>query len=148
MLTLLNHPWLIEQRCEEIASLEFTHRPFVALKAALLDIVTQDLVSDTPALDASQLHSQLLESGLDSIAAQATRAVTHGGDRFAVAGADPGVVVAGWTHALVLHKAQVELHRALEAAERAWQSDQSEENAGRIAELKALQGQRIDMEQV
>ena len=148
MLALLNHPWLIEQRCEEIAGLEFTHRPFAALKTALLDIVTQDANSESPALDASQLHTQLLETGLDGAVGQVTRAVTHGGDRFAAAGAEPHVVIAGWTHALAVHKSQVELIRALEAAERAWQNDQSEENAGRISELKALQGQRIDMEQV
>jgi len=147
MLALLNHPWLIESRCEEIAGLEFTYRPFAALKSALLDLIAQEANSDGPPLDASRLYTQLMDIGLDGIASQVQRAVTHSGDRFAAAGTEPPVVEAGWNHAMVLHRTHVELIRALEAAERAWQTDQSEENAVRIAELKALQGQRIEMDQ-
>jgi DNA primase len=147
ILAMLNHPWLIESRCEEIANLEFTYRPFAALKSALLDLIAQEANSDGPPLDASRLHTQLETIGLDGIALQAQRAVTHSGDRFAAPGTEPAVVEAGWEHAMVLHKTHVELNRALEAAERAWQTDQSEENAVRIAELKALQGRRIEMDQ-
>ena len=148
MLTLLNHPWLIEQRCEDIANLELTHQPLAALKSALLDIVTQDANSGATALDAPRLHTQLTESGFNRVIAMIARAVTHGGDRFTLPGAESATVEAGWSHTLALHRRQVELQRALEAAERAWQADQSEENEGRIAEIKALQEQRLDMEQV
>ena len=147
ILTLLNHPWLIEQRCEEIASIEFTHRPLVALKGALLDIVTLAGNLDASTLDKGWLRSQLRDVGLESAVSQVERTVTHRSDRFTAPEAAPAVVEQGWTHVLVLHRRQVELHRALEAAERAWQLEQSEENAGRISELKALQSQRLDMDQ-
>ena len=147
MLALLNHPWLIEQRCEEIAGLELTYQPLTALKSALLDIVTAGTNSaDTP-LDASRLHTHLTSLGLDVIAGQVARAVTHSGDRFAAAGAEPVVVEQGWRHAVALHNRHVELQRALEAAERAYQLDQSEENFRRQTELKAMQSERLDVEQ-
>ena len=146
MLTLLNHPWLIEQRCEDLASLEFTSRPLMALKAALLDIVAQQANSDGAPLDSNGLNSQLRQIGLDHIADQVKRALTHGSDRFVQSGAEPTVVESGWNHVLTIHRRHVELTRAIESAERAWQSDQSEENEGRIAELKALQSQRMDMD--
>jgi DNA primase len=148
MLTLLNHPWLIEQRCEELASLDLTHRPYAALKAAMLEIVTASMNSDAPALDAAQLHTQLRSVGLDGIADQIVRVVTHTGDKFALSSAEPAAVVGGFDHALGLHRRQLELIRALEQAERAWLLDQSEENLARISELKALQGQRIDLDHI
>lgn len=147
MLTLLNHPWLIERRCEEVANIEFSHRPLIALRAAMLDIMTLQANSGLPPLDSDQLRTQLLQVGVDDVAQQVLRAVTHGGDRFASGNADPGVVEQGWLHALVLHRRDGELGRALEAAERAWHADQTEDNASRIAELRTMQGQRIDMDQ-
>ena len=84
---------------------------------------------------------------IDGNAAQVTRAVTHGGDRFAAAQADPAVVELGWTHALTLHNRHGDLRRALESAERAYQLDLSEESFARILELKELQNERLDMEQ-
>ena len=114
----------------------------------MLEIVTVESESQTSALDAAALASQLAIIGLDDVISQIARAVTHGGDRFALPDAEQVKVVAGWNHALALHRRNgSEIGRALEEAERAWQHEQSEENAQRIAELKAIQGQRIDMEQ-
>ncbi len=146
MLALLNHPWLIEKRCEDIAELELSHRPLVALKAAMLDIVMQNSNSGADTLDTVRLHAQLRDIGLDAAAEQLSRSVTHGGDRFAAPASDPTVVESGWLHALTLHKRHGELQRAIDAAERAWQLAQTEEHAGRIAELKALQSQRLEMD--
>ena len=146
MLTLLNHPWLIEKRCEDIAELELTYRPLIPFKAALLDIAMQTSVSDASTLDSTRLHAQLDEIGMTSTVEQISRAVTHGGDRFVTVDADQNIVEAGWSHALRLHKRQGELERALEVAERAWQLEMTEEHANRIAELKALQGQRLEMD--
>lgn len=146
MLTLLNHPWLIAQRCEDIADLEFSHRPLIALKAAMLEIATENSNSSLEPLDTLALQAQLREVGLDGVVDQIARSVTHGGDRFASAAADPSVVENGWLHAMMLHRRHGELQRALAEAEKAWQAEQSEENESRIAELKALQGQRLDMD--
>lgn len=146
MLTLLNHPWLIERRCEDIAQLDFTHRALAALKTALLDIAAAHSNSGEQPLDSSQLQTHLKLVGLDAVAAQVGRAVTHTGDKFAATGSEASSVEAGWSHAVILHRRQVDFQRALEAAERAWDADQSEENAGRIAELRSLQSQRLDMD--
>ncbi len=146
-LTMLNHPWLIERYCEEIAALEFAHRPLTALKSALLDIVSAHAVSTAEALDAAGLHTQLRDIGLGDVVNQVERAITHGSDRFSLAGAEPAKVETGWRHALLLQQRAVDVSRALAAAERAWQVEQTEENAARIAELKAMQSVRVEMDQ-
>jgi DNA primase len=154
MLALINHPWLIEAQCEEIAALELTHRPFGPLKTALLDIATQNTGenmgesenSAAGSLDATAIRTHLREVGLDSVADQAIRAVTHTGDRFAAVGTDPAVVSTGFQHALGIQRRQVALARDLDRAQLAWQADQSEENAARIAEIKAQQGVRVDID--
>ena len=68
------------------------------------------------------------------------------GSRFVLAAAEHGVVQACWNNALALHRREHELMRWLQMAERAWQLEQSVENADRIAELKMLQGQRLEMD--
>ena len=150
MLAMLNHPWLVEAQCEAIAALEFTHRPFGPLKTALLEIITQSAAqhenSPTPTLDAQTVHAHLLDIGLASVIDQAIRAVTHLSDRFAAAGAEPAVVVAGFNQALALHRSRVIIARDLELAERAWHADQTEENRARMEELIGQLGQRLEMD--
>jgi DNA primase len=154
MLALMNHPWLLEAQCEEIAALELSHRPFGPLKTALLEIVTQNMAaaedsegeSNAPALDAQAIRTHLHDVGLDSVADQAHRAVTHAGDRFAAVGTDPAVVSAGFQHVLGIQRTQVALARDLDRAQQAYHAEQTEENATRIAELKAQQSERVDID--
>ena len=40
--TLLNHPWLLEARCEEIAELTLTSPPLARLRDALLELLARD----------------------------------------------------------------------------------------------------------
>ncbi len=150
MLALINHPWLVEAQCEDVAALEFTHRPFGPLKTALLDIVTQSTAeienSPAAALDAQSLRAHLGHIGLESVVDQAIRAVTHLGDRFAAAGTEPSIVLAGFNHALALHRSRVNVARDLEQAERAWHADQTEENRTRMDELVGQMSPRLDMD--
>lgn len=150
MLAMLNHPWLVEARCEDIAALELTHRPFGPLKTALLDIVTQSTAepenSTVTALDAQGVRAHLRRVGLESVVDQVIRAVTHLSDRFAAVGAEPPVVLAGFNHALMLHRTRVNITRELELAERAWHADQTEENRVRMDELIGQLGQRLEMD--
>ena len=64
------------------------------------------------------------------------RTITHRSDKFAEPDAERDDVAAGWRHALALHERHVDLKRALDAAEREWQSDGTETALARICEIQ------------
>ena len=141
ILTLVNHPWLLEQQCEAVAELTLTSAPLARLRDALLDIL-----SGGNPLDTALVRSHLSTVGLDGAMAVAERAITHKSDKFAAADAEAGDVEAGWRHLLALHDSQVGLRLALEAAERAWETDPGEAAWARIVELQEQAAKRSEAE--
>jgi DNA primase len=131
MGTLLNHPRLIETHCERIAALTLTSKPLDRLRHALLEVLTRNIP-----LESAEIRTQLSKSGLDRVIAATERAITHKSDKFAAPGAEFAAVEAGWEHAVALHETQVGLRRELQAAERAYQADPSEDAFARIVELQ------------
>ena len=142
VVTLLNHPWLLEARCEEVAEIGLTSPPLARLRDALLGLLAAGIT-----LDREEVRTQLTKLGLDKVVAMAERAITHRSDKFAQADTDAAGVESGWGHAVALHQAQVGLKRALEAAERDWRADPSEETWGRIAELQQRLALGIEAEE-
>jgi DNA primase len=141
MLALVNHPWLLEQQCEEVAELTLTSAPLERLRQALLA-----LLSTGNPLDSASVRSHLSDIGLASAIAVAERAITHKSDKFVVGDAEAGEVEAGWRHALALHDTQIGLPMALQAAERAWGADPSEATWARIVELQERMARRSEAE--
>jgi DNA primase len=139
--TLLNQPWLLEARCEEVAELALTSPPLARLRDALLELLARNV-----ALDRAQMRSQLTDLGLDKVVAMAERAITHRSDRFALADADAAEVESGWRHTVALHQAQVGHKRALEAAERDWREEPSAEAWDRIAEIQQRLAHELETE--
>jgi DNA primase len=131
VMALLNHPWLLEQRCEEVARLPLTAKPLAALRDQLLS-----LLSRGGPLDATEIRTQLSANGLNSMVAAAERAITHKGDKFAEPGTAAAEVEAGWLHALAMHKSQTELKRHLQGLERAYAAEPSEVAFGQIVEIQ------------
>jgi DNA primase len=131
VMALLNHPWLLEQHCEEVAQLPLTAKPLATLRDGLLGLLSQG----TP-LDAVQIRTQLSAIGLDSMVATAERAITHKGDKFAEPGTAAAEVEAGWLHALAMHKSQTELKRHLQGLERTYAAEPSEVAFGQIVEIQ------------
>jgi DNA primase len=129
--TLLNHPWLLEARCEQVAELTLTAPPLVRLRDAMLALLGQNNT-----LERDGLRSQLTALGLEKVVAMTEKAITHRSDRFAEPEADAAEVEAGWRHSVALHERQVGLKRALAAAEHDWQSEPTEEAWSRIAEIQ------------
>jgi DNA primase len=127
---LINHPWLLESHCEEVANLPLTSPPLQRLKDALLI-----LLSDGAPLDHATVRSHLTGSGLDNVVAAVDRAMAQTSDKFVRPEADASEAEAGWRHALALHDTQVALPLELKLAERAWRAEQSEEAWERIMEL-------------
>jgi DNA primase len=141
IVTLINHPWLLEQHCEEVAELSLTSAALTRLRDALLE-----LLSGGKALDSATIRSHLSNVGLDSVVALAERAIAHKSDKFADSNAEAGTVEAGWRHTFELHETQVGLRLALEAAERAWGLDPSEATWARIVELQQRMTRRTEAE--
>ena len=98
------------------------------------------------ALDRAEVRTQLTDLGLDKVVAMAERAITHRSDKFAEPDADAAEVESGWRHAVALHQAQVGLKRALDAAERDWRAEPSEEAWGRIAEIQQRLAHELEAE--
>jgi DNA primase len=141
--TLLNHPWLLEARCEEIAELTLTSPPLARLRDGLLDLLARNA-----SLEREQLRAQLSNLGLDKILAMVERASTHKSDRFAEPEAASAEVEAGWGDAVAIHETQVGLRQELQAAEQAWATDPSEETWQRIAEIQGRLSRAAEAEGV
>jgi DNA primase len=129
---VLNHPWLIEEHAEQIASLTFTSSVVTRLRDAILTLHALD-----NSLDRKALRSQLSKSGLDIVVDMVERSVTHRSDRFAEPNAPQAEVEDGWRHTLALHEWHG-LQESLEAAVLAWHRDGSEDALARICEIKGL----------
>jgi DNA primase len=141
--TLLNHPWLLEARCEEIAELTLTSSPLARLRDGLLDLLARNA-----SLEREELRAQLSSLGLDKILAMVERASTHKSDRFAEPEAASAEVEAGWGDAVAIHETQVGLRQELQAAEQAWATDPSEETWQRIAEIQGRLSRAAEAEGV
>ena len=138
---ILNHPWLLEAEAEAIAQIEFTSTAMARLRDQLLA-----LLSDNISLDRGEVRTQLERLSLTKVVDLVGRAITHRSDRFAEPDANPAEVETGWRHTLALHERQTGLQQALDAAERAWNEEGSEDALARIVELKRQLASTNDVE--
>jgi DNA primase len=129
--TLLNHPWLLEAYPEEIAHLSFKNRRLAGLRDEMLNLISGD-----KALDFEALHTQLNTSESGAVVAQVERAITHKSDWFAEPGASRSDVETGWRQILALHRKSMELGRELEAAQRAFDDEESESAEKRLFDIR------------
>lgn len=145
LLTVANHPWLLENHAEELAELEFRHPDADRLRRAILDATAshEPLANDT-------LASAIAASGLSGVLARMEAAVTHRSDWPAQAGSAVDDVARWWTHVVTLHRKSRTLHRELREAERALGSEPSEENFARMRDvqeqLAGLDGSEAEIE--
>ncbi|GBE43108.1 DNA primase [bacterium BMS3Bbin10] len=128
--TLLNHPWLLEAHPEEIAAIRFENLALDALRDAMLNLMS----CDKP-LDSEAFRTQLSRSESGAAVAQVERAITHKSDWFAEPGAAHCDVETGWRHILALHRKSLELGRELEAAQQAFQKEESETALERLNDI-------------
>ncbi len=127
----INHPWLIEEKSEDIDNLPLTSTLLIALRDALLSAHANEKT-----LDREELRSHLQQGGFASTLVAIELMATHRRDRFAEVSADRETVEAGWLHAYALHERMLGLRRSLEAAEHAWREDASPQAFQTIVELQ------------
>jgi DNA primase len=130
VITLLNHPWLLDDYLEDVAAIHFEAEPLQRLRDCILSVYSQQ----NP-LDKEALHHQLGKLGYHGLLAQVEHAITHNSDWNTQPHASHDGVLMGWRHRLALHRKSVELKRELEAARRAYEIEQSEENFLKLQDL-------------
>jgi DNA primase len=128
----LNHPWLLHDHLEELASLEFRHTDAERLKAALIDIAAH-----AEAVEAAAVKADLAGRGFAAVLERLANAITTP----SVWGAGPEAaaddVLTTWGQLVALHRQWHSLVKELKDAELALGQDASESNYLRLVDVKA-----------
>jgi len=132
LVTVVNHPWLLEHHAEEFSELEFLNPDTDHLRRAVLDAATGSHAADPEALRAA-----IAARGLTGVLDRVEAAITHTSDWPARAGASGEDVAQWWTHVVALHRRQRTLNRELKDAERALGEEPTDAN---LAWLRDVQG--------
>jgi DNA primase len=132
LMTIINHPWLLEHHCEEFAALEFLNPDADLLRRAILDAATDEAAGSPEAIQAAAAAK-----GLSGVLSRVEAAITHPSDWPARSGASPDDVAQWWTHVVTLHRKQRTLNRELKDAERALGEEPTDAN---LAWLRDVQG--------
>jgi DNA primase len=131
LLSVVNHPWLLETHAEELAELEFRHADGDRLRRAILDAASGH--SLTPAA----LRAAIAARELGAVLARVEASITHQSDWPAREGAAQEDVSLWWTHVVSLHRKSRTLHKELKDAEAALGSEPSEENLAWLRDIQA-----------
>jgi len=144
ILTLVNHPWLMESHAEELSELEFRHPDADRLRGAILDAASHG------PLDAETLAAALAARDLTGVLARVQNSLTHPSDWPARPEAAAADVDRWWTHVVTLHRKSRTLNRELKEAERALGAEPSEEHLAWLRDvqerLAALDGSEAEIE--
>jgi DNA primase len=127
----INHPWLLHDHLEELASLEFRYADAERLKAALIDIAAHAAAADADAIKA-ELAARHLTEVMDRIEAAITTQSVWGARPDAAA----EDVLVTWQQLVALHRQWHSLTKELKEAEQALGQDSSEANYLRLRDVK------------
>jgi DNA primase len=128
----INHPWLLHDHLEELASLEFRYPDAERLKAALIDIGAH-----SAAPDAASVKAELAARDLEGVTARIESAITTSSVWGALAPAAPEDVLITWQQLVALHRQWHSLTKELKDAELALGHESSEANYLRLRDVKA-----------
>ena len=132
LLAALNHPWLLHDHLEELASLEFRHADAERLKRALIDIAAH-----ASALDAEALRAELAGRNLAEAMTRVAQSITTPSVWGARQEAAPDDVLVTWQQLVALHRQWHSLTKELKDAEQALGQDASEANYLWLRDVKA-----------
>ena len=149
LLTVINHPWLLEHHAEELADLDFVSPDADRLRRAVLDISAGQLVGEDPH-DPQRLRATLADRKLGAELARLDGSITHRSDWPAQAGTAADDVAQWWAHVVTLHRKTRTLNRELKDAEHALGEDPTDANLAWLrdvqARLSALEGFEAQIE--
>jgi len=136
--TLINHPWLLHDRLEQIAALELAHPEAHRLRAAIIAAFANDHHHSDDAVEQSgRLRADLEAMGLTEQLQRIERSITTKD----VWGAQPGAaaedVLSTWQQLVALHRQWHSLLRELKDAELALGEEPSDANFAWLRDVKA-----------
>jgi DNA primase len=131
IMTLVNHPALVENRMENLAALEFASPGARGSMGALLDVVAHD-----HDITAGKLRSAIADKGFGELLERMDGLLKRQGVWQSAAETAEMDAETGLNHALALHYKSVQLNRELKAAELALGEDPSEETFERLRDIQ------------
>ncbi len=149
LITVINHPWLLENHAEELAGLDFVSPHADRLRDAVLDITAGHHFGED-SHDPERLREALTARRLGAELARLDGSITHRSDWPAQAGTAADDVAQWWAHVVTLHRKSRTLNRELKDAERALGEDPTDANLAWLrdvqARLSALEGFEAQIE--
>ena len=135
---LLNHPWLLHDRLEEVAALELAHPEAIRLRAGIIAAFAHDKHhGEAPDEAAASIRQDVAKGGLSEPLQRLEIAITTKD----VWGAQPGAakedVLSTWHQLVSLHRQWHSLFRELKDAEAALGADATEQHLGWLRDVKA-----------
>lgn len=131
LMTVINHPELLERHTEDFAEIEFTSAPLDRLRNEILDIAALHAPLDT-----SRLDDQLEKRGLLQSVRQVGAGLSHKSEWFMERDAAQTDAETGWWHTLHLHRKALTLQRELRSAEQALADEPNEENLAHLNDIR------------
>lgn len=132
LLSLLNHPQLLEDYCEELSRIEIKTPTLDRLRNEIIDIAALHAP-----LDRAALKNHLVSRDLADIAQRLEDGAAQKSDRFAWPDVSREEAETGFLHTLARHRRTITLEAELRAAERALAEDMNEENWSRLQAIHA-----------
>ncbi|RTL51705.1 MAG: DNA primase [Bradyrhizobiaceae bacterium] len=135
--SLLNHPWLLHDHLEEVASLELAHPEAIKLRAGIIAAFAHYGHTDDIEAERGRNLAWLEKNGYSEQIQRVEKAITTRD----VWGAEPGAaqddVLLTWHQLVALHRQSHALLRELKDAELALGQDSSEANEAWLYDVKA-----------
>ncbi len=131
ILTLLNHPWLLDEHSEAVALADFGDRELDKIRNEIIDIAAL-----YAPLDREGLRGHLDKRGISDIARRLESGAALKSETFAWPDAPNDEVEDAWLHLLHWHDRASDLQNELKAAERALAEELTDENLARLSALK------------
>jgi DNA primase len=136
----INHPWLLDEHLEALASIEFRHPDAEKVKAALIDIAAHGSALEGASADAAEgeaVRAELARRGVAELVMRIERSITVPAVWGARADAAPADVVMTWNQLFALHRQWHSLIKELKDAEQALGRDTTEANYTWLQDVKA-----------
>jgi DNA primase len=130
--TVLNHPWLLHDHLEDLATVEFRFAEAEKLKVALIDIFAH---RGDP--DRESMAAELARRGLSEPVARIEKAITTASVWGARPDAAPPDVLMTWKQLIALYRQRHSLVKELNDAEQALGRDSTEANYSWLQDVKA-----------
>jgi DNA primase len=135
--SLINHPWLLHDRLEEVAALELAHPEMHRLRAGIIAAFAHEHHHGDEAEQSEQMRSDLVKAGFSEQLQHVEKAITTKDVWAAQPGAAREDVLSTWTQLVALHRQWHSLLRELKDAELALGEEASETNYGWLRDVKA-----------